>query len=404
MSQLTQAAVQTQQKNTGASSTRESTLKRSAIKTTVTPVHSTVLQRCSNGVECAECRQKRLENEGTLKRSAVNSAPTNSVPPIVHNVLSSSGQLLDAGTRAFMEPRFGHDFSRVRVHTDDKAAESARAVNALAYSVGRDVVFGVGQYAPGTSEGKRLMAHELTHVVQQSNGFERPLLPLTYLGTGNEGAEKEAEAIAEQSMTSESFIFPRFHTVGSRIYRQVVTPARPTSENVWGFSVTHDMCPCQSDIKEGITWANLVRDTYQSCNRPANRTGEDVERCFHTARPEAVVAAETSESGAVTLPPATSDPCDRITRHAMAVHEHFHVVQADRLASSLGPAFLAEWNRLGPIPDRLDQMRPRFPGEVATFETNRELAGAWISDEVKSYTWQRRFLTDALSALHHICP
>ena len=66
-----------------------------------------------------------------------------------------------------MEPRFGHDFSGVRVHTDARAAESAWSVNALAYTVGRDVVFGTGQYAPGTSGGRRLLAHELTHVVQQ---------------------------------------------------------------------------------------------------------------------------------------------------------------------------------------------------------------------------------------------
>jgi len=122
------------------------------------------------GGECEECRQKR---EGTMQRAAVSPAPANSVPPIVHDALSSSGKPLDAGTRAFMEPRFGHDFSQVRVHTDARAAESARAVNALAYTVGRDVVFGARQYEPGTSEGRRLMAHELTHVVQQEGGIFR---------------------------------------------------------------------------------------------------------------------------------------------------------------------------------------------------------------------------------------
>jgi hypothetical protein len=68
-----------------------------------------------------------------------------------------------------MELRFGFDFSQVRVHTDAQAAESARAVNALAYTVGSDIVFGAGQYAPGTAAGKRLLAHELTHVVQQGS-------------------------------------------------------------------------------------------------------------------------------------------------------------------------------------------------------------------------------------------
>ena len=69
-----------------------------------------------------------------------------------------------------MEPRFGHDFSQVRVHTDEQAVESAQAVNALAYTVGRDVVFGMGQYAPETRDTRRLLAHELAHVIQQTSG------------------------------------------------------------------------------------------------------------------------------------------------------------------------------------------------------------------------------------------
>ena len=85
------------------------------------------------------------------------------------NALRGGGQPLDPSTRAFMEPHFGRDFSQVRIHTDSQAAETARAVNACAFTVGRDVVFGAGQYAPGTAEGKRLLAHELTHVVQQGN-------------------------------------------------------------------------------------------------------------------------------------------------------------------------------------------------------------------------------------------
>jgi|GEM_PF-2359042 len=135
------------------------------------PVPSALLQRqcaCGNhtvaGGECEECRDKR---EGMLQRSAANATPVNEVPAIVYEVLRSPGQPLDARTRAFMEPRFGYDFSNVRVHTDAKAAESARAVNALAYTAGQDVVFGAGNYFPETTMGKKLLAHELTHVVQQ---------------------------------------------------------------------------------------------------------------------------------------------------------------------------------------------------------------------------------------------
>jgi hypothetical protein len=96
-------------------------------------------------------------------------------PPIVHEVLRSPGQPLDAATRALMEPRLGHDFSQVRVHTDEKAAESARAVGAKAYMVGSNLVFGAEEYAPGSLDGQKLLAHELIHVVQQQ-GTASPAL------------------------------------------------------------------------------------------------------------------------------------------------------------------------------------------------------------------------------------
>lgn len=201
---------------------------RPAVATTVLPGPRSWLQRkCACGStpgldgECVACRKTRLQ-----RQPARQDEPT-SVPSIVHDVLRSPGQPLDPATRAFMEPRLGHDFSRVRisaaahqrssadhamgpaagnyereaqqmadrvttaghhpgvtdarpadfsrvrVHTDAKAAESARAVNALAYTVGRDVVFGAGRYAPATREGQRLLAHELTHVVQQDQGGSR---------------------------------------------------------------------------------------------------------------------------------------------------------------------------------------------------------------------------------------
>ena len=73
---------------------------------------------------------------------------------------------------AFLEPRFGHDFSKVRVYADDSAAASARALHALAYTVAPNIVFGAGRYAPHTDAGQRLLAHELTHVVQQANGHQ----------------------------------------------------------------------------------------------------------------------------------------------------------------------------------------------------------------------------------------
>ncbi len=85
----------------------------------------------------------------------------------VDAVLQSHGQQLDVNTRAFMEARFNQDFSQVRIHTDAHAAASVRAVNALAYTVGRDIAFGAGRYVPETHQGRQLIAHELAHVLQQ---------------------------------------------------------------------------------------------------------------------------------------------------------------------------------------------------------------------------------------------
>lgn len=116
------------------------------------------------GGSCPKCA---AEEKLSMKRGTADPAAPATVPLMVQETLRSGGQPLDAATRAFMEPRFGQDFSRVRVHADLKAAESSRSINALAYTVGRDVVFGAGHYAPQTPSGRQLLAHELAHVVQQ---------------------------------------------------------------------------------------------------------------------------------------------------------------------------------------------------------------------------------------------
>lgn len=93
---------------------------------------------------------------------------TDTVPPVVDDALGRPGHPLDAATRASMEGYFGYDLGGVRVHRETRADDSARAIDARAYTVGHDVVFRAGEYTPGTPEGQRLIAHELTHVVQQS--------------------------------------------------------------------------------------------------------------------------------------------------------------------------------------------------------------------------------------------
>lgn len=136
--------------------------------------------------ECAQCRKKRLQ-----RKSNSDHTPE-TVPPIVHEVLGEPGRPMDAKTRTFMETRFNHNFSNVRIYTGRKAEKSAQQINALAYTVGENIVFGKDQYSAYTSTGQRLLAHELTHTIQQ--GATQPHAALTL--SRNAVSEREAETIA----------------------------------------------------------------------------------------------------------------------------------------------------------------------------------------------------------------
>jgi hypothetical protein len=140
--------------------------------------------------KCAAC--KRDEQMLQTKSGGPPEAARGGVPEIVNEVLRSPGQPLDAVTRAVMEPPFRRDFSDVRIHSNARATESARTLNALAYTVGRDIVFGAGQYAPQTGGGQHLLAHELIHVVQQG-GQAQALQHNNRVGEENDRYEQEAE-------------------------------------------------------------------------------------------------------------------------------------------------------------------------------------------------------------------
>lgn len=209
---------------------------RSQIQTEVapapsfTPVRVGLLQRrCAcgthtSGGECAECSKKNLSLQRRTRNPEPETRNSGGVPSIVHNVLRSPGQPLDVGTRAFFEPRFGRDFSQVHLHADAKAAESARAVNALAYTVGRDLVFDSGQYAPGTIAGRRLLAHELAHSVQQSANAkqEQGSQMASNSLSVNQEAEVEADQAAADLVTGQQIVVSASNRcVGPSLQRQV---------------------------------------------------------------------------------------------------------------------------------------------------------------------------------------
>ena len=148
---------------------------------------------CPCGGECPKCQTSQPNQEHErLQTKPVQASDTGQIaaPPIVREVLAIPGQPLDPATRGFMEPRFGNDFSTVRVHSDATAEQSARDVSAHAYTVGHNIVFGAGRFEPGTHEGRRLLAHELTHVVQQ--GGATPLCHSRFKRAGHEAAVQES--------------------------------------------------------------------------------------------------------------------------------------------------------------------------------------------------------------------
>ncbi|HEX3473119.1 MAG TPA: DUF4157 domain-containing protein [Silvibacterium sp.] len=149
-----------------------------------------------SGGECAESRETKLQC-----RAAGSGRET--APSIVHEVLGSHGQPLDAATRAFFDQRFNHDFGRVRIHADANAGQSVRAVNALAYTVGQDIVFAAGHYRPHTTAGRELLAHELVHTIQQSGAVAGHVPGTLSVGDPGDAAEREAESAAKAALAGD---------------------------------------------------------------------------------------------------------------------------------------------------------------------------------------------------------
>ena len=312
---------------------------------------------------CSECEEE-IQRQAGEEANEFDRTSTFKPP-------ACGGQPLPMSLRSYFEPRFNRDFSQVRLHTDRQAADSAAMINARAYTSGHNIVFAEGAYEPRTDSGRHLLAHELTHTIQQ----------------GAAGHSRQTDSL---------------HISGaSGIQRD--RPSRPTRERVWGLPITRSMCGCKDRVREGITWANTAGSTYAACDTPANTTGTDVEACFDAAHPTATTVATTSASGTITLPPPSSDPCQRIDDKATFVHETMHARHTDAIARAQGRAFFREWRKLKGDPDRLDKLRPRFPAQVAAFESQWNNGHDWAQDEVHSYKWERRFLQDALRALNRIC-
>jgi hypothetical protein len=234
------------------------------------------------GAACSECGKKKISVQRAARNSEGATQKSGDVPPIVHEVLRSSGQPLDAATRAFFESRFGHDFSRVRVHSDARAAESARSVNALAYTVSHNVVFASGQYAPHFTAGRRLLAHELTHVVQQS-GHQGTVQAMPSIGCIDDVYEQEADQIADHVTDTRS---ERVGSISSGSGAQLQRKCKPLSRGL------------------KFEWEL----EYDGCSGPDGLFGRVLENAFHPDNPAKGKDTQFAEA----IPSLISGkPCDR---------------------------------------------------------------------------------------------
>jgi hypothetical protein len=152
--------------------------------------------RDADRIPATETTDKDKKEEIPVQRMAERAYDNEQeAAPEIESVISSSGRPLDRETRRYMEPRIGFDFSKVRIHTDSCAAASAKSLNPRAYTVGNNIAFGAGRFAPNTMEGRRLLAHELTHTVQLARS--QPHVDVLPAGKPRDKFEIEANEFGE---------------------------------------------------------------------------------------------------------------------------------------------------------------------------------------------------------------
>ena len=201
--------------------------------------------------------QRQVEEEEeeellqTMNRENATSEVTNDFESQI-NAIKGGGRPLAESERAFFEPRFGYDFGQVRMHTDTRAAETAQAVNARAFTIGQDIVFGAGQYASRTDSGQKLLAHELTHVVQQGRkegpfGMVSTLYPDNFRPELIQNRIKVADVIAREEEAEQN------------------TPVAITDETVYKVSDRQALLrttpPDLASMRKKIPWDSQVKIT-----------------------------------------------------------------------------------------------------------------------------------------------
>lgn len=388
--------------------TREAAQTFTAVQTGLLQRKCACGQHVIGGGTCANCS---TQSNTLQRRAAHESRDANlkaAVPAIVQETLRSSGQPLDAGVRSFMEPRFGHDFSRVRVHTDERAAQSARAVNALAYTVGRDVVFGAGQYAPQTSEGRKLIAHELTHTVQQSFTNHHAVDSLS-VSSANDAGEREAE----QAASDISHAAPAINHAASALQLSMMPPQlqrKPEFEDpiheplIEGYrreqglplsgvdEFGRPVGPSAAQIKYGPTRRTLCPRVGTSGSR------EDLSAaiCWGGAEPGTPLGCDFRPEQVKYLRVAQAEAASRVKRAAGIVSMSAHArANAAELAKQL---FLIDPPPITQVVEVLGRLVPLLSGDTARF------AGRTCADQTCQSGATVAYVTASGQLPIYICP
>ena len=196
----------------------------------------------------------------TLQRKEATNALTPDPSPAVGQTLQSAGQPMDVSTRSFMEQRFGHDFSQVRIHNDPVAHQSSDDIQARAYTHGHHVAFGAGQYQPGSETGQKLLAHELTHVVQQENHQSD-----TVQRDVKAYYKEKTEALPTFDMTGASSSYQKFSAEAQKLHDALtgliatgkITEIKSKSGDVAWFAANHQKNVQLSEIEAALQAAGI---------------------------------------------------------------------------------------------------------------------------------------------------
>lgn len=361
----------------------------------------------------AKEKKKKKKTETPVQRKAtgdVASATAASAPGLVREVVQSPGRPLDAANRSFMESRFGRDFGRVRVHADQRAGDSARAIDALAYTVGEHVVFDPRAWSPHTASGRHLLAHELTHVLQQEGGSQ----PAVQRQVRSDAPF--AGNVPERALPGHTPRAPRLRRVDA--------------VNVDGFPVTENLCDCEDTLDIMEERINRSIDAFKSCYQPGmlvNRLYSCAKQRLYTPYVGAEDAAKvppaahtSSKSGAIEWPDdgeveqrmdalGHRTHCRPLVFETIHRHERQHIADFDAIALKIGPEFFAAFKELEGDVERLEKLRAQgFENEVRLYEAravNLFTIGPAkaLRFELNAYDVELDFVAKLRAAFQQVC-